>query len=269
MAAASLRLGAHPGHPSCHQGQPDQKVLPGRRAQGGRARKIARNKDCLVRLYLGSRRPNWRCEGEFSVRNFELTLDKMDALGLDARQYVVPMAQTLAILHCDCLVDAYDVEFVLGSPPDRPMTFEQFKGLDSSVGLTSSWLPHLETVEKGPPGIWRRTVRVLGLLDFNQTARISLDHEGCRQAVRSFFENDPYYPRPVLEGATTEAALWALFKEPTLPRLRTRLLRQGSFPWSNRKRQPERAWDRHQRELWMSQLARDGDMMGKRNTGST
>ncbi|KAK1974159.1 hypothetical protein LZ30DRAFT_608717 [Colletotrichum cereale] len=41
------------------------------------------NLSCLVRLYLGLRRPNQRTKGSFTLRNFELTLDTMEILGIN------------------------------------------------------------------------------------------------------------------------------------------------------------------------------------------
>ncbi|KXH31600.1 hypothetical protein CSAL01_04597 [Colletotrichum salicis] len=85
------------------------------------ARVIRRNNNCLARLYLGRRRQNTRVEGGFELRNFEMTLDKLEILNLDPLQYAAPMAEALAVMHWETKHDAFDVEFVLASSP-RPTT---------------------------------------------------------------------------------------------------------------------------------------------------
>jgi hypothetical protein len=78
------------------------------------ARADAANKDCLVRVYLGSN------EGKshqrfFSLRNFKMHLNHMTELQLDIRIMARKMGMALALLHWAAETDARDVEFVLGS----------------------------------------------------------------------------------------------------------------------------------------------------------
>ncbi|KAJ5018032.1 hypothetical protein K4K57_006608 [Colletotrichum sp. SAR 10_99] len=93
-----------------------------------------KNDACLVRLYLGRRRPSsLHTQGTFSLRNFELTLDKMELLDLDAMQSVAPIAEALAVVHWQAGSDGRDVEFVLGGPPERRISAEGFRVLDGNV----------------------------------------------------------------------------------------------------------------------------------------
>lgn len=74
------------------------------------------NRDCLVRIYLGRRRdPSAPPPPNFSLRNYNLCLDQMVALGLPVQLYAAAMAEALALMHWSAFMDAYDVEFVLGS----------------------------------------------------------------------------------------------------------------------------------------------------------
>ncbi|KAK1637836.1 hypothetical protein BDP81DRAFT_480712 [Colletotrichum phormii] len=143
------------------------------------ARVIRRNYNCLARLYLGRRRQNTRVEAGFELRNFEMTLDKLEMLNLDPLQYVAPMAEALAVMHWETRHDAFDVEFVLASSP-RPTT------------RTAEWASI-------------------------KTTREPVDGSKSQQkAVRGFWDNDPYYPRPAMEEDsqdTTEAKLWRKFKQ--------------------------------------------------------
>ncbi|KAJ0299624.1 hypothetical protein COL5a_000146 [Colletotrichum fioriniae] len=166
------------------------------------ARVIQRNNNCLSRLYLGRRRQNTRVEGGFELRNFEMTLDKMEILNLDPLQYVAPMAEALAFMHWETKHDAFDVEFVLASSP-KPTT------------QTAEWAS-VKTTREPIEGseVQRKAVQVW-LLDFNQVGEITMDNKGVGRAVRGFWDNDPYYPRPTLEedSHTTEAKLWRKFKQ--------------------------------------------------------
>ncbi|KAK2032260.1 hypothetical protein LX32DRAFT_710799 [Colletotrichum zoysiae] len=168
-----------------------------------------KNKSCLVRLYLGVRRPNQRTEGPFTLRNFELTLDKMDILGINPMQFVRPMAEALAIMHWTAQRDAYDVEFVLGSSPERRITAAELSSIDLAGRRITTW-------NRSPDGcanlnFLRRAVSVW-LLDFNQCQRMHSTPLGVEKAVKAFWENDPYFPRPNQDLSSTEGQLWQEFK---------------------------------------------------------
>lgn len=167
------------------------------------------NDDCLVRLYLGKRRDKTtrRRPGPkrfFGLRNFPLCLDQMQDLGLDTHHFASVMAETLAFLHWKVGIDAADVEFVLGRPPNlvhEPVpSYEQLQEMrvnTSTYRVTSG--------EEAP-------ATHLWLLDFNQCQAITRDGKGVDQAVKRFLDNDPYYPRPSGTAGGVEDRLWQAFK---------------------------------------------------------
>ncbi|KAI1146025.1 zinc finger protein-domain-containing protein [Nemania diffusa] len=158
------------------------------------------NKSCLVRLYLGVKRPNIITSGGFTLRNFELTLDRMIHLGLDTSSFVDAMAESLATLHWAAKIDAFDVEYALGSAPtDNERDRSELRNI------------------LRPPNFQRRTVQVW-LLDFNQCQSITADEAGVDKCVTAFYMNDPYYPRPSAKAASMEAELWARFASKYLAR---------------------------------------------------
>ncbi|KAI9930389.1 hypothetical protein ASPWEDRAFT_171014 [Aspergillus wentii DTO 134E9] len=156
----------------------------------------ATNRDCLIRPYLGrrlhtptSKRSKKSTEGRFqafSLRNYPLHLDQMEELELGesglVQWYATVMGETLAILHWGVGVDANDVEFVLAPPPSP-----------SGDGQTA-------TNPLGEHTMW--------ILDFDLCRTISMDEDGVRQAVKAYWGNDPFFPRPGLD-----AKLWGCFRE--------------------------------------------------------
>lgn len=163
------------------------------------------NKDCLVRLYLGKRRdlvPRIRPRQFFGLQNFPLCLDQMQDLGLETQQYAIVMAEALAMMHWEARIDAADVEFVLGGPPSlthRPVPSLQILLQSRAISPTEVAMSQSEA---GATHIW--------LLDFNQCQAITMDEHGVDQAVKRFFDNDPYYPRPSATGSK-DMALWDVF----------------------------------------------------------
>ena len=165
------------------------------------------NKDSLIRLYLDRRRNSTIRVKEkveyFSLRNFKLCLDQMEDLELDSSYYAFQMADVLAIMHWEAQVDAADVEFVLGEPPcltrDPIPALEELKQLerDSTMGV--------DTVQS------KAAATHIWLLDFNQCQPMSMDEEGVHQAVKRFFDNDPYYPRSSAIIGSTDERLWDFF----------------------------------------------------------
>ena len=84
------------------------------------AKSHAANKDCLLRPLLGRKRQSAGSKlNIFSLRNFKLHLDQIEEIGLDAQDLTFALADALAVLHWHTKVDAMDVEFVLGSPPQE------------------------------------------------------------------------------------------------------------------------------------------------------
>ncbi|KAF5664110.1 hypothetical protein FHETE_7219 [Fusarium heterosporum] len=142
------------------------------------------NQHCLARIYLGRRRaPHKPLQINFSLRNFNLHLDQMIEMRLPVDRYAAIIGEALAILHWSAYVDAYDVEFVLGS-----------EVVNETEITTRIWV-----------------------LDFNLCSRFdketAIQHpaEVIDQLVISFFENDPYYPRPGCDGEI-ERQVWDAFK---------------------------------------------------------
>ncbi|KAJ5277000.1 hypothetical protein N7524_003153 [Penicillium chrysogenum] len=160
-----------------------------------KAKSEPKNKDCLVRVFLGRRRfGSLRPGGSmfFSLRNYKLHLDQIRELNLDAAEYAISMADALAVLHWHSKIDAMDIEFVLGSSP-----------LDRNAARRSL---SLEDVEKLPPGTstYEQTTNVdqdykkrtvsLWLLDFDACTTITMDDEGVRHAVEAFYRPNPIAP---------------------------------------------------------------------------
>ncbi|OAA69949.1 hypothetical protein LEL_09765 [Akanthomyces lecanii RCEF 1005] len=84
------------------------------------------NESCLIRPYLGRRRPDPDQRGGpkqrfFSLRNLPLHVDQMEELDLPVEEYAVAMADALAFLHWSARVDAGDVEYVLAPPRSNDM----------------------------------------------------------------------------------------------------------------------------------------------------
>ncbi|KAI3546905.1 hypothetical protein CSPX01_04147 [Colletotrichum filicis] len=162
------------------------------------------NSHCLARPYLGRRklrntdtnqdRPRLRF---FSLRNFPLHADQMETLNLDLEGYAVAMAKALAFLHWSAKVDANDVEFVLANP--RTCQSPPCEGpTTSSLGPVGFY-----SDEFGSHAMW--------ILDFDCCRMMAMDDNGIKQACRSFWRNDPYYPRPGSNNAKDQE-LWTAFR---------------------------------------------------------
>ncbi len=95
-------------------------------------------------------------------------------------------------------MDADDVEFVLGSAP-------------TEVSLTVQEISQLSpnTADETVLNFKKRAVHHF-LLDFNNCAPITMNEEGMIKAKQSFYNNDPYFPRPKIPG-TEDADLWDIF----------------------------------------------------------
>ena len=174
------------------------------RSRKEEAKKSSTNKDCLARVYLGKRRyPNRRPSQFFTLVNFNLHLDQMEELQLETEAFAVEMANTLALLHWVAKIDADDVEFVLGSAPTQ-----MHSQVPDPEELTN--LP-VNSTTIGPVDFQRRAVHIW-LLDFNKCNLMSMDEKGTDNAVKAFFKNDPYYPRPPGDNARDQQ-LWKVFRD--------------------------------------------------------
>lgn len=165
------------------------------------AREDPSNVDCLIRIYLGKRRPERRTASRvsiFGLRNFQMYVDDFAKIGLDTVGYAVSMARTLALMHLEVRCDANDVEFVLGGARRH------------SAG---------RAVE-----LWT--------LDFNRVRGISMDAAGVSLAVEAFMVSDRYFPRP-LSANETEESLWKAFREAYLEACeRLKSLQEDDGMWS-------------------------------------
>ncbi|KAK2029627.1 hypothetical protein LX32DRAFT_693079 [Colletotrichum zoysiae] len=182
-----------------------RKLLSERLNMGGNPDEIAddsSNTHCLVRPYLGRRKhrrtgageSNRRRLGFYSLRNLPLHADQMESLDLDLQSYALAMADTLAFLHWSARVDANDVEFVLAQ--GRPHAT-----LDAQA--TSSGSADFRSGALGSHSMW--------ILDFDCCRRMSMDEAGVKQACKSFWRNDPYYPRPGSDNKNDQR-LWDVFQ---------------------------------------------------------
>jgi hypothetical protein len=154
------------------------------------------NKHCLIRPYLGRRR--FQAESErprrlraYSLRNFPLHIDQMESIGLMPHNYVISMADALAFLYWIAKVDANDVEFVLAQPRSNGPSITNSPNLIHSDIL-------------GTHAIW--------ILDFDCCNDMTMDESGIEQACRSFWRNDPFYPRPGSSNASHQK-LWEDFRD--------------------------------------------------------
>lgn len=155
------------------------------------------NESCLVRPYLGKRRPEQRGRDRslrfFSLRNYPLHMNQMEELGLPVVSYAMAMADALAFLHWVARVDAGDVEFVLARP--RP---EESRGILPAIGGRD-----FACAEFGEHCLW--------ILDFDCCRELDMSADGVRRAAMCFWRNDPFYPRP---GAALpqDQHLWDIFE---------------------------------------------------------
>ncbi|KAM0257744.1 hypothetical protein ACHAQJ_004195 [Trichoderma viride] len=161
------------------------------------------NKDCLVRVYLGSLQG--RSQGRFfSLRNFKMHLEQMVELQLDVKVMASRIATAMAIMHWAAKTDARDVEFVLGSSSKKPVAELSGKDIRNLSG----------PLYTGPASYVHEDFFIrttdLWLLDFNQVQPITMDEAGVAKAVEAVKLNDPYFPKP-LQGSKIEKLLWNTF----------------------------------------------------------
>ncbi|KAK4195452.1 hypothetical protein QBC40DRAFT_269291 [Triangularia verruculosa] len=166
-----------------------------------KAKALPANKDCLARVYLGRRRrPGAPLPPNFTLRNFNFCLDQLIECGLPVEAYARTMGRCLAVMHWEARIDGYDVEFVLGG--DRQTDTD---------GATAM----------GVFGQLERRI-CMWVLDFNLCNRLVKDDDAflleneeavIAQLVLGFFENDPYYPLPMMGDESVEEGLWGAFRE--------------------------------------------------------
>ncbi|RVX73700.1 hypothetical protein B0A52_02590 [Exophiala mesophila] len=175
------------------------------------AKKIASNKNCLIRPYLGRARIT---SGQsrlraFSLRNYKLHLDQIQYIGLDVEELASSMAKAMAIMHWDIGIDAADAEFVLGSSPTVEGTVPPAANDITSLLRTAEKVDTFREVTISNPNFKQRLV-TLWLLDFDACGKINTNAAGVQRAVKAFLENEPYCPRPN-GGSNYCDHLWSVF----------------------------------------------------------
>ncbi|KAK4155805.1 zinc finger protein-domain-containing protein [Chaetomidium leptoderma] len=169
------------------------------------ARTDPANRDCLVRIYLGSTQGKTG-QHLFSLRNFKMHLNQIMELQLDVRALARRVGMALALMHWAAKTDARGVEFVLGSSsktislaadPSELWSVRPLKYTGPASGRHDDLFRRVETTQ-----LW--------VLDFNQVRSISVDKEGVAQAVEAAMINDPYIPKP-LQESDDEREVWKAF----------------------------------------------------------
>lgn len=145
---------------------------------------------CLVRVYLGEKEKD-TLRAYDSLLNFPLRLNMMRDLKMDVGQLADEMAIALAVMHWEAGVDAMDVEFVLGSSSVmRENRLRKAPDPDEEPRSVSDTLAFV----KRDVHIW--------VLDLDKAKRVvDMTLESVvRDLVPAFLGNDPYYPRPDVDG---------------------------------------------------------------------
>jgi hypothetical protein len=169
------------------------------------ARADLANRDCLVRVYLGSTKGKIG-QMFFSLRNFKLHLNHMTDLDLDSEALARGMGRALAVLHWGAKTDARDVEFVIG----RSSTTKKKKKTRAEPAMDDDEEPCYARPPTDVIDNFFCRVTELFVLDFNQVRKITMDDEGVAMAVEAWRLNVPYYPKP-LGQTEAEQNVWEAF----------------------------------------------------------
>lgn len=129
----------------------------------------------------------------------------MEDLGLDTAHYALQMADSQAIMYWDARIDAADVEFVLGGAPG--VAQEPLPAVAELKRLKEDSSTNVDAVQS------QAAATQMWLLDFNQCQPLLMDREVIDQAVKRFFDDDPYYARPLAATVSTDEGLWGLFSK--------------------------------------------------------
>ncbi|KAM5384618.1 hypothetical protein ACJZ2D_001363 [Fusarium nematophilum] len=125
-------------------------------------------------------------------------------LGLQVTRYAEAIGEALAIIHWAANVDGYDIEFVLGSEA----------AISPTGNIQPSTIPRFSDTA---PDAKKRALR-LWVLDYNLCSRweekVGWEQPDAliQQLVMAFFENDPYYPLPLMEDELDQS-LWLTFTD--------------------------------------------------------
>lgn len=163
------------------------------------------NKDCLVRVYLGSLKT--RRSLFFSSRNFKLHLEEMVELDLDVQCFARIMGHAMAIIHWAAKKDGRDIEFVLGPSPTTSCP-EKWSAEDIEQLQEPTYTG---PASRNDADFFVRTTEMF-VLDFNQVSSITMDQTGVDKAVDAAIINDPYLPKS-LQESRVEKQVWDAFAE--------------------------------------------------------
>lgn len=172
---------------------------------------IRYQKNYIIRPYLGRRLHSRDADPDTTKTSIRITypphivhnlgntpihLDQMEHLGINPRDYAIAMADALSVMHWSAKIDANDVEFVLASPRSNQHLLES--GKSTSMGS----IKFTKDSPFGEHSMW--------LLDFDCCRDMTMDEAGLDQACKSFWCNEPFYPRPGSEDPMDQM-LWEIF----------------------------------------------------------
>ncbi|KAJ0375299.1 hypothetical protein COL26b_006510 [Colletotrichum chrysophilum] len=220
-----------PPLPKCHRDTLINTFCPVHKRRD--AATDTKNEDALARVYLGRRRvPGAPLPPNFSLRNYNLTLDQLLQLDAPVAEYARQMGEALCVMHWGAWVDGYGIEFVLGGQPKPPkMASSTATGKQTavSVDITSAPSPAQPAYDANLAQLWVLDFDLCSMWDRERMCRFPNDL--VQQLVRAFFKNDPYYPLPSMKGEVEEE-LWWEFREAYMEQARSMRLRHplpGSF----------------------------------------
>jgi len=173
----------------------------------------------------------------FTLRIFNFHVDQMLELGYPVESLAVDIAEALATKHWIANVDAYDIEFVLGSG-EKTYSCDTLTSLNIEANDINTLKLHTDFESLLNMNATRQTTR-LWVLDFNlcnvwnENTAIHNSETLVSHLVEAFYENDPYYPLPLMENPADQS-LWTVFSESSLTKatavLRIKDERLASLP---------------------------------------
>lgn len=170
------------------------------------ARANSKNKACLVRVMLG-RSGNDSSALGFNLRNFSMTADKFEKLGMDALDYAEAMGHAMAVMHWQAKLDGEDIEFVIGSTPTELQDTRHEIPEGEVAKLTERTNTHQMVVGAN----FKKRVMCMWMLDFGSCNPITVDVDGVNKAIEGFFNTLAFCPRPHPNN-THRQKLWTKFR---------------------------------------------------------
>lgn len=165
------------------------------------------NKDCLVRVYLGSATRRDEDRESFSLRDFPLHLNELGEAGMGVENIARGMGRAMAVMHWAVRYDGGGVKFVFGSKK-VPHKLPDIDKYDSDPEVDSYIGPNVPF--KAVDDLNAHETRLF-LIDFDQAKPISMDEDGVRQAVAAIKENGLYFPK-ACRKTKRECDVWKAFE---------------------------------------------------------